>query len=206
VDTDGGGVSDGEEVNYQHTDPLYWYDDIDAGTRDSDGDGLYDRDETQLWYTDPFNADTDGDGLWDGAELWSYGTSPTHWDTDGDGSSPLTKNQPPPLAKTGHRRNPDRQRELAAGVYANRPRARRDSPLGIWRSPPGSGLDCRASENSCHALQMTEPSWLEAPAWQGGCGSVECSSGAGRRRSEECLELPCLTRREWTDPVAGRRP
>jgi hypothetical protein len=58
-DTDGDGLSDGDEVNKYHTDPL---------NPDSDGDGLSDGQEVQLG-TDPLNPDTDGDGIPDGIEV-----------------------------------------------------------------------------------------------------------------------------------------
>jgi hypothetical protein len=51
-DSDGDGLSDGEEV-HTGTDPLDW---------DSDNDGLSDKEELQVYFTDPNNPDTDGDG------------------------------------------------------------------------------------------------------------------------------------------------
>ena len=58
-DTDGDGVSDGDEVHKFHTDPL---------NPDTDGDGLSDGDEIRLG-TNPLNPDTDGDGIPDGIEV-----------------------------------------------------------------------------------------------------------------------------------------
>src|SRR5215471_5382226 len=58
-DTDGDGVSDGDEVHKYHTDPL---------NPDTDGDGLSDGDEIRLG-TNPLNPDTDGDGIPDGIEV-----------------------------------------------------------------------------------------------------------------------------------------
>ena len=58
-DTDGDGISDGDEVNKFHTDPL---------KADTDGDGLSDGDEIKLG-TNPLNPDTDGDGIPDGIEV-----------------------------------------------------------------------------------------------------------------------------------------
>ena len=74
-DTDGDGLSDGEEVNVYHTNPL---------VSDTDGDGLTDGDEVHLYGTNPTDADTDDDLLSDGFEV-TYGTNPLVADTDGDG-------------------------------------------------------------------------------------------------------------------------
>jgi outer membrane protein OmpA-like peptidoglycan-associated protein len=78
ADTDGDGLSDGDEVNKYHTDPL---------KADTDGDGLSDGDEVKKHHTDPLKADTDGDGLSDGDEVLKYKTDPLKVDTDGDGLS-----------------------------------------------------------------------------------------------------------------------
>jgi hypothetical protein len=64
-DTDGDGLSDGDEVNKYHTDPL---------NPDTDGDGLSDGQEVKLG-TNPLNPDTDGDGIPDGIEV-KLGTNP----------------------------------------------------------------------------------------------------------------------------------
>jgi outer membrane protein OmpA-like peptidoglycan-associated protein len=77
-DTDGDGLTDGEEVMIYRTDPL---------KRDTDGDGLSDGDEVYKYKTDPLRADTDGDGLSDFDEIHKYGTDPLNPDTDGDGIS-----------------------------------------------------------------------------------------------------------------------
>jgi protocatechuate 3,4-dioxygenase beta subunit len=58
-DTDGDGISDGDEVNKFHTNPL---------NPDTEGDGIPDGLEIKLG-TDPLNPDTDGDGIPDGIEL-----------------------------------------------------------------------------------------------------------------------------------------
>jgi hypothetical protein len=58
-DTDGDGISDGDEVNKFHTNPL---------NPDTDGDGIPDGLEIKLG-TNPLNPDTDGDGIPDGIEL-----------------------------------------------------------------------------------------------------------------------------------------
>ncbi len=76
ADTDGDGLSDGDEVNRYHTNPL---------SVDSDGDGLSDGDEVLKYKTDPNNKDTDGDGLSDADEILKYKTDPNKADTDDDG-------------------------------------------------------------------------------------------------------------------------
>jgi outer membrane protein OmpA-like peptidoglycan-associated protein len=78
ADTDGDGLSDGDEINNYHTNPL---------KVDSDSDNLSDKDEIMVNKTDPNKPDTDGDGLSDGDELLKYNTDPLKVDTDGDGSS-----------------------------------------------------------------------------------------------------------------------
>jgi len=75
-DTDGDGLTDGDEVLKYHTNPL---------KPDTDGDGLSDYDEIFKYKTDPLKADTDGDGLNDGQEVLTYKTDPLKADTDGDG-------------------------------------------------------------------------------------------------------------------------
>ena len=67
-DTDGDGLSDGEEYANANN----------AGK----GDGA-----RKSYGTDPLNPDTDGDGLKDGAEVRVYGTDPLNPDTDGGGVS-----------------------------------------------------------------------------------------------------------------------
>ena len=85
-DTDGGGVSDGDEdtnrngrIDAGERDPNDPADDGDPGpANDSDGDGLSD-DEERAAGTDPDDADSDDDGVLDGDEpSWNQ-------DTDGDG-------------------------------------------------------------------------------------------------------------------------
>jgi len=77
-DTDGDGLSDGDEVRKYRTNPL---------KGDTDGDGLSDADEVLKYKTDPLKADTDGDGLSDGDEVLNYKTDPLKVDTDGDSLS-----------------------------------------------------------------------------------------------------------------------
>lgn len=99
-DTDGDGLSDGEEVNAYSTDPT---DD------DSDDDGLTDGEEINEYRTDPSAADSDGDGIPDGEEVNNYQTDPTDPDTDDDGisdgqeiaqgSDPTDPNDPPQLGE-----------------------------------------------------------------------------------------------------------
>ena len=90
-DSDGDGLSDGEEANVYHTNPLM---------KDSDGDGLSDYDEVKKYNTDPNKKDTDGDGLSDGDEVLKNHTDPLKADTDGDGLSDgdeVQKNHTDPL-------------------------------------------------------------------------------------------------------------
>ncbi len=78
ADSDGDGLSDGEEVQIG-TDP-YDVDSDDDGRDDSEfiGDGGI--------TSDPLNFDTDDDGLGDGVEVFSANTTnPSNADTDGDG-------------------------------------------------------------------------------------------------------------------------
>lgn len=74
-DTDGDGLSDGDEVHTYHTNPL---------ARDTDSDGIHDNSELAIG-TDPCNPDTDGDGLSDGEEVNIFHTNPLLADTDIDG-------------------------------------------------------------------------------------------------------------------------
>jgi hypothetical protein len=75
-DSDGDGLTDGDEVNVHGTNPL---------NPDSDGDGLSDGQEVNTYFTDPLNPDSDGDGLTDGDEVNTHGTDPLDPDTDADG-------------------------------------------------------------------------------------------------------------------------
>jgi outer membrane protein OmpA-like peptidoglycan-associated protein len=98
-DTDGDGLTDGEEVMVYKTNPLQTDTDLDGLSdfdevkkyktdplkADTDGDGLNDGEEVNKYKTDPLNPDTDGDGLSDGDEVIKYKTDPLNRDTDGDG-------------------------------------------------------------------------------------------------------------------------
>ena len=75
-DTDGDGLSDGDEVN------LF---DTDATRSDTDDDGISDYQEIKSYLTNPLLSDSDGDGLLDGEEIYDYFTKPLISDTDGDG-------------------------------------------------------------------------------------------------------------------------
>ncbi len=100
-DTDGDGLTDGEEVKIYKTNPLQTDTDLDGLSdfdevkkyktdplkADTDGDGLNDGEEVNKYKTDPLNPDTDGDGLSDGDEVIKYKTDPLNPDTDGDGLS-----------------------------------------------------------------------------------------------------------------------
>ncbi|MBU1666980.1 hypothetical protein KKC13_01060 [bacterium] len=98
-DSDGDGLSDGDEVNTYHTDPIKSDSDGDGlndkyeisnglnpNSVDSDGDGLSDGDEVNTYDTDPTKSDSDGDGLDDKYEI-TNGLEPTNADSDGDGLS-----------------------------------------------------------------------------------------------------------------------
>jgi len=78
ADSDGDGISDGDEYLKFKTNPL---------VADSDGDGLSDYDELYKYRTSPVEADTDGDGLTDAQEVQKYLTDPSKADSDGDGLS-----------------------------------------------------------------------------------------------------------------------
>lgn len=75
ADTDGDGLTDGEEVLTYKTSPLL---------ADTDGDGLTDSEELGTYGSDPLLADTDSDGLSDGEEV-SYETDLLAADSDSDG-------------------------------------------------------------------------------------------------------------------------
>nr|MDO8082107.1 clostripain-related cysteine peptidase [Candidatus Freyarchaeota archaeon] len=100
-DTDGDGLTDGQEVNIYGTNPLNSDTDsdgmpdrwevanglnplVDDSSGDPDSDALTNLQEYQLG-TNPQNSDTDNDGLTDGQEVNTYGTNPTNSDSDGDG-------------------------------------------------------------------------------------------------------------------------
>ena len=59
-DTDGDGLTDGDEVRVYGTDPT---------RADTDGDGLTDGEEVRLYGTNPLDPDSDGDGVRDGIEV-----------------------------------------------------------------------------------------------------------------------------------------
>ncbi len=101
ADTDGDGLTDGEEVGEKKSyeeiggllafllDPIApdarVYDVIADPTKaDTDGDGLSDPAELDL-ATSVWGVDSDSDGLWDFHEVDGLGTAPTAYDTDGDG-------------------------------------------------------------------------------------------------------------------------
>ena len=101
ADSDGDGVSDGDEVNVYHSNP--------HGT-DTDGDGMPDGYEVAHGLDpqhDDGQLDSDEDGLTN-AEEFALGTNPNNPDTDGDSVGdnidgwPLTRAIAPPKV-------PDRQ-------------------------------------------------------------------------------------------------
>jgi hypothetical protein len=76
-DSDSDGVSDGDEVLRDHTDPNF-----NPG-KDPDGDGLETPEELDN-HLDPQNPDSDRDGLLDGEEMRTYQTGPLNQDSDND--------------------------------------------------------------------------------------------------------------------------
>lgn len=92
-DTDGNGVSDGNEDN--DLDGLTNLQEQELKTspfsHDTDSDGLSDKDEVSL-KTDPRINDTDGDGLFDGEEI-QLGLDPLNADSDSDGISDYEDSQ-----------------------------------------------------------------------------------------------------------------
>lgn len=74
IDTDGDGLTDGQEAQAG----------TDVSVADTDGDGLTDGDEAGVRGTNPTVPDTDGDGLTDGDEVRVWNTNPSNTDTDGD--------------------------------------------------------------------------------------------------------------------------
>lgn len=106
-DTDGDGLTDGEEVNEYDTDPLDSDtdddglrdgEDVDSGgdptKEDTDGDGIPDGEEVITYRTKPDEADSDGDGVRDGVEVRELNTDPTLFDTDGDNVNDLADRFP----------------------------------------------------------------------------------------------------------------
>ena len=90
ADTDGDGLSDGDEINILGTDPLKKDSDDnekDDNEEDADNDGISNYDEIYVHFTSPVSADTDGDGISDSDEINKYKTSPVSVDTDGDKAS-----------------------------------------------------------------------------------------------------------------------
>ena len=77
-DTDGDGVSDGDEALSYMTIP---------NDADSDKDGLSDGDEILVYHSDPLKPDTDGDGMddqWEASHNLNPRFNDTDYDNDGD--------------------------------------------------------------------------------------------------------------------------
>lgn len=74
VDSDGDGLSDGQEANQLGTDP---------NDADTDGDGIDDGREINAIGSNPLSTDSDSDGLTDGLEI-DHSCDPQDDDTDGD--------------------------------------------------------------------------------------------------------------------------
>ena len=83
-DTDGDGLGDGEELAGPDGDRSTG-DETDPNNPDTDGDGLTDGEERLLYGTDPLDPDSDDDGLSDGDEANLWNTDPLDPDTDGEG-------------------------------------------------------------------------------------------------------------------------
>jgi hypothetical protein len=78
-DTDGDGLSDGDEWNSYGTNPFL---------ADTDGDGLSDGDEVNVHGTDPLVGDTDNDGYSDSYEVLVLGSDPLDSDSPGGPNPP----------------------------------------------------------------------------------------------------------------------
>lgn len=79
LDTDGDGLSDGDEWNSYGTNPFL---------ADTDGDGLSDGDELNVHGTDPLVRDTDNDGYSDSYEVVVLGSDPLDSDSPGGPNPP----------------------------------------------------------------------------------------------------------------------
>jgi len=75
-DTDGDGLTDGDEVLTHGTSPIL---------SDTDSDSLSDSDEINVHQSNPILVDSDNDGLPDGDEINLHNTNVNVSDTDGDG-------------------------------------------------------------------------------------------------------------------------
>jgi Flp pilus assembly protein TadG len=118
-DTDGDGLSDGNEVNVWKSNPLdndtdndNLLDGIDpnpivpASGVDTDGDGITDANEIgALPPTDPNDFDSDNDGMGDGAESLSVVTSATGYDLATDAPYAINYNEPTVQLETTHQDN-----------------------------------------------------------------------------------------------------
>ena len=87
ADTDGDGMSDGEEIQLG----------LDPRNADTDGDGLSDMAELQF-NTNPLAFDTDGDSLADGLEIRTLATDPLQIDDLPVVRKPTPTNTPQPIA------------------------------------------------------------------------------------------------------------
>jgi uncharacterized protein (TIGR03382 family) len=103
-DTDGDGLTDGEEVRDHATDPL---------DPDSDDDGLSDGEEILEHGTDPLDADTDDGGVSDGVEV-GRATDPL----DPSDDYPADPD-PDPTDDTGFLPRDDKMDGRYAGGWAN---------------------------------------------------------------------------------------
>ena len=124
-DTDGDGLTDGQEVNQHGTDPV---------DQDTDGDGLSDGEEVNEHNTSPNNPDTDGDGVTDGAEVAS-GSDPLLPPT---ATPPPTETPTPTATQTATATSTPTETPTATATPTSTPVV----PQTILACPgPGSGGD-----------------------------------------------------------------
>lgn len=107
LDSDGDGLTDGDEVGYYFTNPALV---------DTDGDVLVDGYEVAVTGTNPLIYDTDGDTLDDGYEVLISGTNPFKGDTDDDTLSDLYE-----LAHGTNPLNSDTDQDTIGDAYDSDP-------------------------------------------------------------------------------------
>ncbi|NOX44427.1 MAG: hypothetical protein GXO72_01640, partial [Caldiserica bacterium] len=151
-DSDGDGLTDGEEVGLG-TDPADW---------DTDDDGRNDWHEVTGGGpipTDPFDPDTDDDGLLDSAEVFgSNPTNPVVADTDGDGL--CDGGAGTPYMVSGHPTVTVNPICKSCDIPGNAPcpvMARPGSPDGIGDHPNPKGLGEDENGNGAWDAGETDP-------------------------------------------------
>lgn len=130
-DSDGDGLSDGDEVHLYGTDPL---------NKDTDADFISDYEEIFVHRSNPLSTDTDGDGVSDFLEFYQYHSNLLKPDSDGDGipdsveakyGSSLTDAGSVPTAKlTAYRATELEFATVAGQVYQIQMR----QPDGTWQN------------------------------------------------------------------------